>query len=54
MIYLDYNATTPIDPEVVVSGDSGLPVVQSEPDSETAKAFSRVADALLEREANAE
>jgi ATP-binding protein involved in chromosome partitioning len=44
----------PIEPEVVVTGDSGVPVVQARPDSETAKAFARIADALLEREANAD
>jgi ATP-binding protein involved in chromosome partitioning len=39
----------PIEPEVVVSGDSGVPLVQARPDSETAKAFGRIVDALLER-----
>jgi MinD-like ATPase involved in chromosome partitioning or flagellar assembly len=34
---------------VVVSGDEGVPVVQSHPESDTAKAFDRIIDALQER-----
>jgi ATP-binding protein involved in chromosome partitioning len=44
----------PIEPEIVVSGETGVPVVQVRPDSETAKAFARIVDALLERDAGAE
>ncbi|MBN2358256.1 MAG: Mrp/NBP35 family ATP-binding protein [Deltaproteobacteria bacterium] len=39
----------PIEPEVVVSGDSGAPVVQSKPQSEAAQVFGRIAGMLLER-----
>ena len=41
--------SVPIEPAVVVSGDEGVPVVQSHPESETAKAFDRIIDALQER-----
>jgi Mrp family chromosome partitioning ATPase len=40
----------PIEQEVVVSGDSGRPIVQSKPHSETAKAFGRVVRKVLEPE----
>ncbi|MDY0003501.1 MAG: iron-sulfur cluster carrier protein MrpORP [Polyangia bacterium] len=43
----------PIDPEVVASGDSGAPMVQSKPHSEMAKAFGRIVRGLLEPELNA-
>ena len=39
----------PIEPAVVVSGECGIPVVTSHPDSGTARAFGGIADALLER-----
>jgi Mrp family chromosome partitioning ATPase/predicted Fe-Mo cluster-binding NifX family protein len=45
-----YLGSIPIEPEVVVSGDSGTPVVQSHPHSETAQAFGRVVRKLLEPE----
>jgi Mrp family chromosome partitioning ATPase/predicted Fe-Mo cluster-binding NifX family protein len=45
-----YLGTIPIEPEVVVSGDSGTPMVQSKPHSETAKAFGRIVRILLEPE----
>jgi ATP-binding protein involved in chromosome partitioning len=44
-----YLGAIPIEPEVVVSGDSGKPIVQAQPNSETAKAFGRIVSALLER-----
>jgi ATP-binding protein involved in chromosome partitioning len=43
-----YLGAIPIGPEVVMSGDSGTPIVQAKPDSETAKAFGRIVRTLLE------
>jgi ATP-binding protein involved in chromosome partitioning len=43
----------PIEPEIVVSGDSGTPMVQAKPHSETAKAFGRIVRTLLESELRA-
>ena len=43
-----YLGAIPIEPEVVVSGDSGKPIVQARPHSETAKAFGRIVRTLLE------
>jgi Mrp family chromosome partitioning ATPase len=43
-----YLGSIPIEPEVVTSGDSGRPMVQSHPDSETARAFTRIIGMLLE------
>ncbi|HTP27031.1 MAG TPA: P-loop NTPase, partial [Anaeromyxobacteraceae bacterium] len=48
-----YLGGIPIEPEVVVSGDSGTPMVQQRPHSETAKAFGRIVRALLEPEIQA-
>lgn len=45
-----YLGSIPIEPEVVVSGDSGTPMVQAKPHSETAKAFGRIVRTLLEPE----
>ena len=45
-----YLGPIPIDPEVVVSGDSGKPMVQAHPHAETAKAFGRIVRKLLEPE----
>lgn len=45
-----YLGPIPIEPAVVVSGDSGAPIVKSHPHSETAKAFGRIVRALLEPE----
>jgi Mrp family chromosome partitioning ATPase len=39
----------PIEPEVVVSGDSGAPIVVSRPSSATAKAFGDIVADLVER-----
>ena len=39
----------PLDPGVRTAGDSGAPIVISQPDSPTAGAFSRVAAEVLER-----
>jgi ATP-binding protein involved in chromosome partitioning len=38
----------PIDPRVVRSGDSGRPVVASQPDSPAAQAFAQVADNVVQ------
>jgi ATP-binding protein involved in chromosome partitioning len=43
-----YLGAIPIDPEVVVSGDHGAPVVHSRPRSAAAAVFSGIADRLLE------
>lgn len=45
-----YLGAIPIEPEVVISGDSGTPMVQARPHSETAKAFGRIVRTLLEPE----
>jgi len=45
-----YLGAIPIEPEVVVSGDTGAPVVQAKPHSETALAFGRIVRTLLEPE----
>jgi ATP-binding protein involved in chromosome partitioning len=39
----------PLHPSVREHGDAGTPIVQAEPDHETAKTFTAVADALVER-----
>lgn len=48
-----YLGAIPIEPEIVVSGDSGTPMVQSKPHSEMAKAFGRIVRTLLEPELRA-
>lgn len=48
-----YLGAIPIEPEIVVSGDSGTPMVQAKPHSETAKSFKRIVDALLEPDSTA-
>jgi Mrp family chromosome partitioning ATPase len=45
-----YLGAIPIEPEVVVSGDGGTPIVQAKPHSEAAKAFGRIVRTLLEPE----
>ena len=47
-----YLGAIPIEPEVVVTGDAGRPIVEANPQSETAKAISRIAGALLETAAH--
>jgi ATP-binding protein involved in chromosome partitioning len=42
-----YLGPIPIDTEVVISGDSGQPMVQSHPHSETARAFGNIVRKLL-------
>ena len=37
----------PIDPEIRIGGDSGVPVVESHPDSTAAKAFTKIAETIL-------
>jgi Mrp family chromosome partitioning ATPase len=44
-----YLGSVPIEPEVVASGDSGIPMVKAHPHSETAKAFGRIVRILLEQ-----
>jgi len=48
-----YLSAIPIEPEVVKSGDSGVPMVQAHPHSKTATAFGRMVRALLEPELSA-
>lgn len=43
---VSFLGTIPIDPEVVVSGDGGTPIVKAKPDSETARAFADLARKL--------
>ncbi len=38
--------SVPIDPDVRVSGDNGVPVVIARPDSEVAKAFVRMSEEI--------
>ncbi len=45
-----YLGGIPIDPEVVLSGDAGAPIVRAHPHSEAAKSFGRIVRALLEPE----
>jgi MinD-like ATPase involved in chromosome partitioning or flagellar assembly len=37
----------PIEPAIVLSGDSGMPVVISHPESASAKAFEEITDKVL-------
>ncbi len=37
----------PIDPEIRIGGDSGVPIVESHPDSTAAKAFTTIAENIL-------
>ncbi len=41
--------SVPIDARVVTSGDGGTPIVLSQPDSEPARAFGRIAQGLLDQ-----
>jgi Mrp family chromosome partitioning ATPase/predicted Fe-Mo cluster-binding NifX family protein len=49
-MHVPFLGAIPIELEVVVSGDSGMPMVQAKPHSETAKAFGRIVRTLLEPE----
>ncbi|MDD3398544.1 MAG: Mrp/NBP35 family ATP-binding protein [Candidatus Methanomethylophilaceae archaeon] len=46
---VDFLGRVPMEPEVVVSGDDGRPVVMSRPDSEAARAFMRIVDAVRKK-----
>jgi ATP-binding protein involved in chromosome partitioning len=48
-----YLGSIPLEPEVVVSGDRGMSMVQARPHSETVKAFGRIVRSLLEPEFHA-
>ncbi len=48
-----YLSAIPIEPEVVRSGDSGVPMVKAHPHSKTATAFGRMVRSLLAPELNA-
>jgi predicted Fe-Mo cluster-binding NifX family protein len=45
-----YLGSIPIEPDVVVSGDRGTPIVQAKPDSSTSRAFGRLVRRMLEPE----
>jgi ATP-binding protein involved in chromosome partitioning len=47
---IPYLAGIPIEPDIVVSGDSGIPMVQAHPHSVTAAVFGRIVRTLLEDE----
>jgi len=47
-------AAIPIDPTVAVQGDSGVPIVESHPDSEVARVYRQLADRVLAAAASAE
>ena len=51
---IPYIGNIPIDADVVSSGDSGKPMVEAHPHSETSKAFGRIVRRLLEPELKAE
>ncbi len=38
----------PIDPEIRKGGDSGVPIVESHPESNAAKAFNQIAESILD------
>ncbi len=44
---VQYLGRIPIEPEVVQSGDSGMPIVISNPESESAKAFKGIVDKIV-------
>ena len=44
---VQFLGSVPIEPGIVVSGDSGTPVVSSSPDSASAKAFLNIADKII-------
>ena len=46
---VDFLGKVPMEPEVVLSGDDGRPVVMSRPDSEAARAFMRIVDAVRKK-----
>jgi Mrp family chromosome partitioning ATPase len=46
---VDFLGRVPMEPEVVLSGDDGRPVVMSRPDSEAARAFMRIVDAVRKK-----
>ncbi len=39
----------PLDPAIRTGGDMGIPIVKSAPNSETAQAFYRIAEKILEK-----
>ena len=43
-----YLGEIPIDPEIRIGGDTGKPIVESNPDSKAAKAFMEIADKVLD------
>jgi Mrp family chromosome partitioning ATPase/predicted Fe-Mo cluster-binding NifX family protein len=51
---IPYMGNIPVDADVVTSGDSGKPMVEAHPYSETAKAFGRIVRTLLDPELKTE
>ena len=43
-----YLGEIPIDPEIRIGGDTGKPIVESNPESKAAKAFMEIADKVLD------
>jgi MinD-like ATPase involved in chromosome partitioning or flagellar assembly len=44
---IQFLGRVPIEPAIVLSGDSGMPVVISHPESASAKAFEEITDKVL-------
>jgi ATP-binding protein involved in chromosome partitioning len=49
MLGVPFLGEVPIDPRVVVGGDSGQPIVMMEPDSPAAQAFSELARQIVQQ-----
>lgn len=45
---IQFLGRVPIEPAIVLSGDSGMPIVVSNPESESAKAFKKIANKIIE------
>lgn len=45
---IQFLGRVPIEPAIVLSGDSGMPIVISNPESESAKAFNKIANKIIE------
>lgn len=44
---IQFLGSVPIEPAIVMSGDSGMPIVINAPESESAKAFKKIADKIV-------
>jgi ATP-binding protein involved in chromosome partitioning len=45
---IQFLGRVPIEPAIVLSGDSGMPIVISNPESESAKAFKKISNKIIE------